>query len=165
MANLSSVLRAEIIRISRKEIRESVKSVQKTNVGLRKTVTELKRRIAAVEAQNKKLLSFHKEDIEPQVNQEKTENGRVTSKGIRALRSKLGLSQISFAKLLGVSSQAVYAMEHKEGKTNLRSATLEKFLYVNNLERKMLSAFWKRTGVISRKNAQVRLYRQIMRII
>jgi DNA-binding transcriptional regulator YiaG len=64
---------------------------------------------------------------------EVAEKARVTSKGIRKLRTKLGLSQDAFARLLGVSSQAVYAMEHKEGRIRLRPATMSNMLSVRGM--------------------------------
>ena len=58
MPNLSSLLKAEIIRISRKEIKASVKPVKDSNADLKKNIAELKKRIAALESQIKKFQSL-----------------------------------------------------------------------------------------------------------
>jgi DNA-binding transcriptional regulator YiaG len=138
MPNIAQALKAEIIRISRKEIKASVNPIHKSNVSLKKTVAELKRKIAVLESENKQLLSFQKniQKQKSQVPSEVAEKVRISSKSILKLRTKLGLSQDSFAKLLGVSSQNVHAMEHKVGRLKFRSATLSNLLSVRKMGRR-----------------------------
>lgn len=133
MSNLSQVLKAEIVRLSRKEIKAFSKPIRGATVYLRKTVSELKKKIAVLEAENKRLLSYHKTSRQPQVPLEVAKKARVTSRGIRILRRKLGISQDALAQLLGVSSQAVYAMEHKQGRIRLRPATLSHLISVRGM--------------------------------
>lgn len=128
MPNLTSILKAEITRLSRKEIKSAVQPLKNANTSLKKTVVELKKRIAALESENKQLQSVRKKTFQPEQSPEIPENIRITSKTIFSLRKKLGLSQSSFAKLLGVSSNAVYSMEHKNGRLKLRSTTLSGLL-------------------------------------
>ena len=49
---------------------------------------------------------------------------RPTSKSVGRLRARLGLTQEQFAKLLGVSSQAVVQWAAKDGRIRLRKSTL-----------------------------------------
>ena len=135
MPNIAQVLKAEIGRISRREIKDSLIRIHDSNVSLKKTVLDLKRKIAALESESKQLLSFKKtiQRQMPQPGPEASGKVRIFSKGIRKLRTRLGLSQNSFASLLGVSSQAVFAMEKKDGRVRLRPATLKNLL----LARKM----------------------------
>ena len=131
MPNFTQALKAEIVRLSRREISVAVSPLKKSNFALKKTVWELKKKLSALESDNKRLLASQKQ---PQVPKEEIEKARITSKNVRGLRTKLGLSQDSFAKLLGVTSQAVYAMEHKEGKRlRLRPATLANLLSVRKM--------------------------------
>ena len=133
MPNLSQAIKAEIVRISRKEIKFAVTPLRRSNFTLKRTVSELKKRIAILETENKRLMSLNK-DKATNVTPEATEKARVTSKGVRKLREKLGLSQDEFARLVGVSTQSVYAMEHKEGRRlRLRSATLSKLLSIREI--------------------------------
>jgi DNA-binding transcriptional regulator YiaG len=135
MANIAQALKSEIIRISRKEIKASVTPVRKSTVNLKQTLVELKKKVAALEAENKKRVAKITSEPVTQEASDPEKKIRLTAKGIRALRSKLGLSQDSFAKLLGVSSQAVYAMEHKAGAVKLRPATMVSYLAVREMKK------------------------------
>lgn len=134
MPNIAQALKAEISRISRKEIKALVNPLRRSNTILKRTAADLKKKIRILETENKRLSSFY--NTIPQQEQEsaQAENKlRLTSKGIKKLRMKLGLSQEGFAKLLGVSGQAVNAMEHKNGRVKLRSATLSNLLSVRKI--------------------------------
>jgi len=135
MPNVAQVLKAEIGRISRREIKDSLIRLNDSNVSLKKAVSELKKKIGVLESQGKQLLSFQKtvQKQMPQAGPETAEKVRISSKGVRKLRTKLGLSQNSFASLLGVTSQAVFAMEKKEGRIKLRPATLSNLLNVRKM--------------------------------
>ena len=136
MPNLTSMLKTEITRLSRKEIKTAVQPLKNASISLKKTVVELKKRIAVLESENRQLQSLRKKVIQQEQPAEVPENIRVTSKTISSLRKKLGLSQGSFAKLLGVSSNAVYSMEHKSGRIRLRSATLSGLMALKGMGKK-----------------------------
>jgi len=135
MPNIGQALKAEIIRISRREIKSSVTSVHQSNVVLRKSVVDLRKRIATLESENKRLLksSIIIEEKNVKAPSKVSKNVRITSSGIRKLRSKLGLSQEAFGKLLGVSTQGIYTMEHKVGRLKLRTKTFLNFLSVREM--------------------------------
>jgi DNA-binding transcriptional regulator YiaG len=132
MQNVAQALKAEIIRVSRKEIKMSVDPIRTSNITLKKTVIDLKKKVSALETQNKNILSAQNTSfaLPTQVTPDSQKKLRLSPKSIRTLRTKLGLSQESFAKLLGVSSQAVYGMEHKEGQLKLRAKTLANLVAV-----------------------------------
>jgi DNA-binding transcriptional regulator YiaG len=60
----------------------------------------------------------------PQIAPEISKRARLTSKGIRRLRKRLGLSQAELAKLVGASTQTVHMWETKKGPLRLRGNTL-----------------------------------------
>jgi DNA-binding transcriptional regulator YiaG len=143
MPNFSQVIKAEMARISRREIKIAANQIRSSTIILKKTAANLKRRLAALESDVKRLTAFHnilQAERKSQTVQASDTKARITAKGVRALRSKLGLSQDSFAKLLGVSSQAIYIMEHKEGRLNLRSATLSNLLSVRGIGKREAQA-------------------------
>ena len=143
MPNLSQVIKAEISRISRKEIKAATNPIRSSTVSLKKTAADLKRKVAALESDTRRLVTFFNSlqaEKQSQAVQTTDNKARITAKGIRKLRSKLGLSQEAFAKLLGVSSQAVYIMEHKEGRLSLRSATLSHLLSIRGIGKREAKA-------------------------
>lgn len=111
MPNLGVVLKTEISRLARKEIRSQVDALKKTSNANRREIAELKRQVALLERTLKGL---------GKVNQKKSEEAeavttRFTAKGLRSLRAKLELSAADFGKLAGVSAQSIYHWE--AGKT------------------------------------------------
>src|SRR5512139_2926257 len=126
MPKLAEVLRAEIMRISRREARIATAGVREAKIKLTKTVADLKRKIAKLQGENKWLVAVEKKRLAQklQVVPEAPKKARLTSKGIRRLRRKLGLSQATFAKLLGASTQTVHMWETKDGPLRLRGNTL-----------------------------------------
>jgi DNA-binding transcriptional regulator YiaG len=132
MPNLSQAIKAEIVRIAHKEIKTSVTPLRGSNFVLRRNVAALKKQVAALESGNKRLLAMQNElqgkKAETQISEVKDNNVRISSKSVKALRTKLGLSQDEFAALLGVTGQAVYVMEHKGGRLRLRTQTMTNLL-------------------------------------
>ena len=109
MSSLGSVLKNEITRLARKEIRVHVDPLRKTNTALRRDVAELKRQIAQLSRQNKSLQKNR--DVAPAEPQTEGANHRFVAKGLKSLRARLGLSAAQFGKLAGVSGQSIYNWE------------------------------------------------------
>ena len=125
MPNIAKVLKEEIARIARHEAKVATAPIRKPTVRLRKDVASLKARLAALEkayAGIQALMSKCQAG-QPEAAPEQGEKGWISGKGVKSLRKKLGLSQGDFAKLVGVSSQAVYMWESKSGMLKLRQAT------------------------------------------
>jgi DNA-binding transcriptional regulator YiaG len=135
MSNVAKVLKDEISRISRKEVKGTVGVIGKSHRGLKKIVADLKRRVDLLEKENRRLaaaMSKHGEEP-PQMISEEGKKPRLTSKGIRSLRSRLGLTQSDFAKLLGTTAHSVYLWEKKEGALNLRGKTKAALLSIRGM--------------------------------
>ena len=136
MSNIAKALKEEISRISRKEAKGAAAPIATSNAGLRKTVSDLKKRVAALEKENRHLLAGVKREKSakaPELSRE-PKKARITSKTIRSLRSRLGLSQADFGKLAGVTTHAVYLWENKEGQLNLRDKTKAAFLSIKGMK-------------------------------
>jgi len=137
MPNFSQVLKAEIARISRKEVKSSVNPLRSAAFTLRITAASLKRRVASLEAETKRLIATQnallKKANESALTQGAGEKLRITSRTIKALRKNLGVSQNSLAVLLGVSGHAVYLMEQKNRRLKLRAGTLSKLLALRGI--------------------------------
>ena len=123
MPNIATVLKQEISRLARREIRASTAALRKDNAVLKRTVAQLKRRMATLERDSRLLKAAEKRlreaATESKVQREELQ-GRITAKGVRSLRSRLGLTRKEFAALSGVSKVTVYFWESKEGPLKLR---------------------------------------------
>lgn len=108
MPNLSTILKGEITRLARKEIKAAVDPVRKANAGQRKEIAELKRQVAALQRDLKASLRPSKV-----LKQEGEASGstRFSAKGLKSLRAKLGLSAGEFGLLVGASGQSIYKWE------------------------------------------------------
>jgi DNA-binding transcriptional regulator YiaG len=135
MSNVVKVLRDEISRISRKETKNSIESIGKSHKGLKKIVADLKRRVFSLERENKGLLAAMKryQAEQPEKPPEEKKKVRLTSKGIRSLRTRLHLTQSELAKLFGITTHSVYLWEKKEGGLKLRDKTKEALLSLRGL--------------------------------
>ena len=119
MPTFASALKGEISRLSTKAAKQQVAPVQSTASTLRKQVSALRKQLHALErevAALKRQAARSKPDVEP----EAESNVRFNAKGLRSLRSRLGLSAQEFGSLLEVGQQTIYNWE--SGKTQPRRA-------------------------------------------
>jgi len=136
MSNVAKVLKAEIARISKREAKSATQTIGKSSTWLKKTVADLKKRLSLLERENKRLAAIVKKYQVESPQKPKAEEGkkaRFTSKGIRALRKKLRLSQADFGKLVGTTPGAVYLWEKKDGPLSLRDKTKAAILSIRGL--------------------------------
>jgi len=113
MPNVGTVLREEIARVSRKEIRGHVDPTRKATAQHRRDISHLKRQIAQLERQVK-LLSSKVLGTRPAATPDaNAKPARFSAKGLHSQRHRLGLSAADFGKLVGVSSQTIYNWEHE----------------------------------------------------
>lgn len=125
MPNIASVLKSEIQRVARKELRAETQQLKKTVAQYRGQIAQLKRRLQALEQQVRRqsragggraaAAESQDEDTGPSL--------RFSAKGLAMQRKRLGLSAASVAKILGVSALSVYKWE--SGKTRPRARQLE----------------------------------------
>lgn len=115
MPNIGSLLKEEIARLSRREIRRQVTPLRKLAWHSRMEIAALKRRLA--EADKRLALLAKQQSRQPAAAAESADGGkqiRFVAKGLRSLRTRLGLSADGLAKLIGVSAQSVYNWETKK---------------------------------------------------
>jgi DNA-binding XRE family transcriptional regulator len=112
MANVASVLKEEIARVARKEIRAETQSLKKAVSLFRTEIAALKRRSQALEQELKRLGRPPKktgavaaEDSEPR------RGLRFSAKGLASQRARLGLSAADCGLLIGASGQSIYNWE------------------------------------------------------
>jgi transcriptional regulator with XRE-family HTH domain len=128
MATLAKVLKDEIQRLARKEAKAVIQQTQEQNKKLRQTVSQLRKRVDAIERERKRTVKQLErvQQVTGQPEPPSTEDvarARITARNVRSLRKRLKLSQADFARLLGVTPAAVSQMENREGTLRLRHTT------------------------------------------
>jgi DNA-binding transcriptional regulator YiaG len=107
MPNLGNVLKDEVVRLCRKELRKELGPVRKITTAHRRDLAALKRHLA--EAQRRIQL------LERQAARSGAARPlRFVAKGLRSMRQRLGLSAADLARLIQVSEQSVYNWETKK---------------------------------------------------
>jgi len=123
MPNIGSVLKQEIIRLSRKESRSQIDPTRKAAIRQRREVAELRRQVAQLTRQVG-LLSRKTLGAPAGVPaDDKGKPARFSVKGLRVQRERLGLSAEDFGKLLGVSAQSIYNWEHEKARPRVEQAS------------------------------------------
>ncbi|MDR0184212.1 helix-turn-helix domain-containing protein [Lysobacter arvi] len=133
MPNLGTVLKAEISRLARKEVRAEVETLRKASGTYRREIAELKRQVAQLQRLVKQA---SKTRPAPATASEENDTARhrFSAKGLQSLRTKLGLSAADFGKLAGVSGQSIYHWE--QGKSVPRKSQLPKLAGLRGLGKK-----------------------------
>lgn len=112
MPNITNVLREEITRISRREIKKQTAVLQRSSAQYRRDIAALKREVTRLERALKQQHHELRTPL-PEVKDAEPNSMRFVAKGFRTLRYRLGLSASQMGKLLGVSEQSIYNWETK----------------------------------------------------
>lgn len=129
MPSIASVLKDEITRLCKKELRSQLDPVRSASARYRSDIADLKRRVVALERQNQKL---HKQIPAPA--EESTDEDRklrFVPKGLATLRRRLDITVEELATLLSVSPQSIYNWQ--TGKSVPRRAQLEKLASIRGI--------------------------------
>ena len=113
MPNLTSLLKSEISRIARREIKSESDALKKANARYRSDIAALKRQVAALEQQVKRLEKVPVR-TSPVSSESPSSDGRATrfsSSGLKKMSERFELSAPTLASIFGVSSQTIYNWE------------------------------------------------------
>jgi DNA-binding transcriptional regulator YiaG len=123
MTNVASVLKAEISRVARREVRAEMQALKKSSAGYRRDIAALKKRVQTLERQAKSQKKAVPRAASDNSEEQSSTQLRFSATRLAAQRKKLGLSAAKFAALIGVSPISVYNWEG--GQTRPRRAQLE----------------------------------------
>ena len=128
MPNIASILKEEISRVARKEVKAQTEQLKKASTGYRTQIAAMKRRLADLERQIKKQskasmgqAAGSRRSDTPKGNSEPRAL-RFSAEGLAKQRLRLGLSAREVATLLGVSQLSVYKWE--KGQARPRASQL-----------------------------------------
>lgn len=111
MPNIASILKQEIARIARKELRVETTRLRKATSAYRSEIAAMKRRIEALEKQAKRSAQRSTPPAGTHELEQLESRHRFSSKGLAKHRQRLGLSASDYGRLLGVSQLSVYKWE------------------------------------------------------
>jgi DNA-binding transcriptional regulator YiaG len=128
MGDIAGVLRDEIGRLSRREIRKAAKSTKKAATQHRRAIAALKSKVMQLERRvsvlTRTMTRVQRGSVAAADDGSSPTKIRFVAKGLRSHRTRLGLSAGDFGKLVGVSANSVYAWE--SGTTTPRKEQLAK---------------------------------------
>jgi len=122
MPNIASVLKSEISRVARKEVRGETLGLKKAVSARRAEIAALKRRTQALEQELRRLSKVSAKAAPVAAKEVSPQKLRFSPKSLASQRRRLGLSAEDCALLLGASGQSVYNWE--AGKARPRAAHL-----------------------------------------
>jgi DNA-binding XRE family transcriptional regulator len=113
MPNIAAVLKEEILRLARREIRGQTHALKRASAQYRKDIAEMKRRVSDLQRRigplQKQVLKGAPSPAAPG----EASGVRFTAKVLRSQRERLGLSAADYGKLIGVTGQTIYSWEHE----------------------------------------------------
>ena len=114
MANIGTLLKTEITRLCRREIRKELAVVKKATISSRHHIAALRKQISALEQKAGQLAKRAGTQARSEPAALPDRPVRFVAKGLKSLRARLGVSAAQFATLVGVSEQSVYNWETKK---------------------------------------------------
>jgi DNA-binding transcriptional regulator YiaG len=152
MPNIGSVLREEISRLSRREVRKLTTATKTATTIHRRHIAALHRRVRQLERDLAALKKKGAPSAQASAAAAKSAPLRFVAKGLRSHRRRLGLSANEFGKLIGVSANSVYAWEG--GSTAPRKEQVAKIAALRAVGKR--EAAQKLAGLRSRKGRPAR---------
>ena len=138
MPNFASVLKDEILRLARKEVRKEIESLRKASAQYRSDIAALKRQVATLEKQQARIDKKGSSKVAAEPEGEGATRFRFSAKRLAAMRGKLGVSAGEFGILIGVSAQTVYNWE--AGKTRPRQSQLAAIAAIRGMGKRVIKA-------------------------
>ncbi|WP_447746873.1 helix-turn-helix domain-containing protein [Variovorax boronicumulans] len=134
MPDITSILKAEISRVARKEVRAEIETLKKASTSHRSAIADLRRQVVALEKELRRVskgTTRQATAATPGDADGSDTKRRFSASRLAAHRAKLELSAASYGTLVGVSGQTIYHWE--QGKARPRAAQLESLATVRGL--------------------------------
>ena len=151
MPNIAVVLKEEISRLARKEIRSETTAFKKASAQHRRDIAELKRQVSNLQGRISLLEKEVLRDVSSQVTEADAKGVRFTAKGLRSQRKRLGLSAADYGKLVGVTAQTVYSWENEESRP--RKTQLPVLASIRHMGKKEVQGRFEQLSKGSRKTS------------
>ena len=120
MSNIATILKSEISRVARKEIRGETLTLKKAVGAQRAGIAALKRRTRDLEQQLRRLSKMSAKVAPAAANEVPSDARRFSAKGLASQRRRLGLSADDCGLLVGASSQSIYNWEQGKARPHAK---------------------------------------------
>jgi len=137
MPNLSALLKAEITRLARKEVRANTDRLHKATSIQRSDIAALKRRVHELEQQLKRLQRGAKTSAAALASNGAQTKVRFSPKSLISQRRRLGLSAADCGLLFGTTGQAIYNWE--SGKARPRATHIAALAALRKLGKRQVA--------------------------
>jgi DNA-binding transcriptional regulator YiaG len=111
MSNIANLLKTEISRIARKEVKAETESLKRASTKYRSEIAALKRQVAALQKPLKQASRTTKRPDGVAGEEISQAHHRFSAKGLASQRKRLALSADAMGKLIGVSGLSIYNWE------------------------------------------------------
>jgi len=138
MPNVATVLKSEMARVARKEVRGETVPLKKAVSAYRSEIAALKRRAQTLEQALKRLSKVHMPAPKAEAETEEASKLRFSAKSLASQRRRLGLSSVQCGLLLGASDQSVHNWE--QGKTRPLARHLPAIAALRGMSKKEATA-------------------------
>lgn len=138
MPNIAKILKEEITRLARKEVRAAQAKTTTATAQQRREIANLKSQVASLQGQVTTLKRELKKAGAVSEPEAATKQVRFVPKGLVSTRKRLGLSAADLAKMMGVSAQTVYNWER--GATKPRADQQAKLASLRHVGKRQVQA-------------------------
>lgn len=145
MPNIGTILKQEITRLARRELRAELLATRKASVQYRHAIAALRSKVASLE---KQVAQFERRASKgtPAPAPESTGTPvRFGAKGLKALRARLGLSAAELGKVLGVTGQSIYNWEL--GNARPRAEQIQKIVALRAVGKREMKQYLESLGI------------------
>lgn len=145
MPNIGTVLKQEITRLARRELRAELLAIKKASAQYRHAIAALKSKVGDLE---KQVAHFERRAGKGASTPAPESSGtpvRFGAKGLKALRARLGLSAAELGKVLGVTGQSVYNWEL--GNARPRAEQIQKIVALRAVGKRDIKKYLEQLGI------------------
>jgi len=118
MTNIASVLKSEISRIARKEVRAEIDSLKKASTQYRSAIAQLRRQVAELDKKLNQAGRLARASSRAVEHRQSEMPRRFSAGRLTAHRAKLGISAAAYGKLVGMSGATIYLWEQGKSRPN-----------------------------------------------
>ncbi len=131
MPSIAAVLKQEITRLARKEVKSQTETIRSANAHYRRDIAQLKRQVVGLLKQVTYLEQQERKRAAKGAPVAIAKGRRFSAHGLKTHRERVGLSADDYSQLVGVTAQTVYNWE--QGKSKPRDEQLAALVAVREL--------------------------------